>query len=52
MRSARFAIGGAAVVRGQRDLQESAGRSITRIITKTILGEVHHDRFRRKDDHS
>jgi len=35
MRSARFAIGGAAGVRGQRYLQESPAHSIDRTITKT-----------------
>jgi hypothetical protein len=47
MRSARFAIGGAAGVGGQRYLQESPAHSIDRTIR-----EVNHDRFRRKDDHS
>jgi len=35
MRSARFAIGGAAGVHGQRYLQESPAHSIDRTITKT-----------------
>jgi hypothetical protein len=47
MRSARFAIGGAAGVRDRRYLQESPAHLIDRTIR-----EVHHDRFRRKDDHS